>query len=121
VICPSVNFSGKCRSSLSGISWCSMCRRRTYGASTRIGPATSFWFAHGRCHVAVDDGQTREEVLLDRPNLGLYIPPMIWGVQHNYSADAVLLVFASDYYDPADYIRDYNEFLRLVRIAGSSG
>jgi UDP-2-acetamido-3-amino-2,3-dideoxy-glucuronate N-acetyltransferase len=46
---------------------------------------------------------------------------MIWGVQHNYSADAVLLVFASDYYDPADYIRDYNEFLRLVRIAGSLG
>jgi acetyltransferase-like isoleucine patch superfamily enzyme/dTDP-4-dehydrorhamnose 3,5-epimerase-like enzyme len=77
--------------------------------------------ARGRCHVVVDDGQTREEVLLDRPNLGLYIPPMIWGIQHNYSADAVLLVFASDFYDPADYIRDYNEFLRLVRAATSSG
>jgi hypothetical protein len=46
---------------------------------------------------------------------------MIWGIQHSYSADAVLLVFASDYYDPADYIRDYNEFLHLARTATSSG
>jgi UDP-2-acetamido-3-amino-2,3-dideoxy-glucuronate N-acetyltransferase len=75
----------------------------------------------GRCHVIVDDGKTRGEVLLDRPNRGLYIPPMIWSIQHRYSADAVLLVFASDYYDPADYIRDYNEFLHLARTATSSG
>ena len=58
----------------------------------------------------------REEVFLDRPNLGLYIPAMIWGIQHSYSADAVLLVFASDYYDPADFIRDYNQF--LIRLNG---
>ena len=48
---------------------------------------------------------------LDAPELGLHIPPLIWAVQYKYSADAVLLVLASDHYDPADYIRDYDEFL----------
>jgi hypothetical protein len=58
----------------------------------------------------VDDGVTREEFLLDSRNLGLYLPPMTWGVQYQFSADAILLVFASDYYDAQDYIRDYREF-----------
>ena len=40
---------------------------------------------------------------------------MVWAVQYRYSADAVLLVFASDHYDAADYIRDYDEFLSAVR------
>ena len=46
--------------------------------------------------------------------MGLYMPPLIWGTQYNYSRDALLLVFASDYYDPDDYIRDYNEFLTFI-------
>lgn len=70
---------------------------------------------HGSCHFVADDGENREEYILDRPNLGLYVPPMVWGVQYKYSPDGVLLVLASDYYDPADYIRDYSEFLELVR------
>ncbi|WP_289628836.1 WxcM-like domain-containing protein [Escherichia coli] len=45
----------------------------------------------------------------------MYLPPMTWGIQYRYSADAVLLVFASDFYDPADYIRDYSDFLRTAR------
>jgi hypothetical protein len=64
--------------------------------------------------VVVDDGKTSEEVTLDRPDLGLYLPPMVWAVQYKYSTDALLLVFASDPYDPADYIRDYNEFRGLL-------
>jgi UDP-2-acetamido-3-amino-2,3-dideoxy-glucuronate N-acetyltransferase len=40
---------------------------------------------------------------------------MTWGVQYDYSADAALLVFASHAYKPGDYVRDYDEFLRLVR------
>ncbi len=66
----------------------------------------------GRCAVVADDGTSRREVMLDSPGLGLYLPPMTWGVQYKYSAEAVLLVFASHYYDAADYIRDYDEFLR---------
>lgn len=78
--------------------------------------------AHRVCHqflvcvrgslaVVVDDGTTSEEIALDGPNLGLYLPPMVWAVQYKYSADAMLLVFASEHYDADDYIRDYDEFL----------
>jgi UDP-2-acetamido-3-amino-2,3-dideoxy-glucuronate N-acetyltransferase len=68
--------------------------------------------ARGSVSVVVDDGQSSEEVILDQPNLGLYLPPMIWAVQYRYTADAVLLVLASDLYDPNDYIRDYEEWLK---------
>lgn len=70
---------------------------------------------HGNCSVVVDDGHRRAEVRLDRINLGLHLPPMTWGIQYRYSADAVLLVFASHHYDPDDYIRDYGEFIALCR------
>jgi UDP-2-acetamido-3-amino-2,3-dideoxy-glucuronate N-acetyltransferase len=70
--------------------------------------------ARGSVAVVVDDGKTSEEVMLNAPNLGLYLPPMVWAVQYKYSADALLLVFASDPYDPGDYIRDYEEFRALV-------
>ena len=69
---------------------------------------------HGTCSVVVDDGERRQEILLDRPNKGIHIPPMIWGIQYKYSRDAVLLVFASEYYEPEDYIRDYDQFLGLI-------
>jgi UDP-2-acetamido-3-amino-2,3-dideoxy-glucuronate N-acetyltransferase len=71
--------------------------------------------ARGRISVIADDGESREEFLLDRPNLGLHLPPMVWGVQYKYSPDACLLVFASDYYDNDDYIRSYEEFTQLVK------
>lgn len=68
----------------------------------------------GSLSVVVDDGRSSEEIVLDRPSLGLYVPPMTWAVQYQYSADGLLLVFASELYDPADYIRDYDEFLSAV-------
>lgn len=68
----------------------------------------------GRVSVVVDDGTQREEFLLDRPESGLHVPPLVWATQYRYSSDAALLVFASEFYDPADYIRDYDEFLRTV-------
>lgn len=81
--------------------------------------------AHHRCHqflvcakgqlaVVADDGVRREEYRLDSPELGVYLPPLVWGIQYRYSADAVLLVFASHAYDPDDYIRNYDEFLKIV-------
>lgn len=70
--------------------------------------------AYGQCSVTVDDGLTRLEFQLNRPSIGIYVPPMIWGRQSQYSADAALLVFASELYDPADYIRDYDTFRGLV-------
>lgn len=70
---------------------------------------------HGRVHIVADDGRNREEFVLDRPTLALYLPPLVWGVQYRFSPGAVLLVLCSDFYDPADYIRDYAEFLSVVK------
>jgi acetyltransferase-like isoleucine patch superfamily enzyme len=86
--------------------------------------------AHRRCHqflicirgqvsVVVDDGRHAAEIELQAPDLGLYVPPMTWAIQFRYSPDAMLLVFASDPYDPDDYIRDYDEFLSLAAAAGT--
>lgn len=72
--------------------------------------------ARGSCAVVADDGNHRQEFLLDRPNVGIYLPPMVWGIQYKYSADAVLLVYASHYYDSSDYIRNYAEFRQLVGV-----
>jgi dTDP-4-dehydrorhamnose 3,5-epimerase-like enzyme len=68
----------------------------------------------GSCRVVADDGRHREEFLLNSPTKGLYLPAMIWATQYKYTIDGVLLVFASEYYDPQDYIRDYREFLNLA-------
>lgn len=81
--------------------------------------------AHRRCHqllicvqgtlnAVVDDGHKRQEFVLDRPDVGLHMHPMIWGTQYRYSPDAVLLVLASDPYDADDYIRDHDTFLAEV-------
>jgi acetyltransferase-like isoleucine patch superfamily enzyme/dTDP-4-dehydrorhamnose 3,5-epimerase-like enzyme len=65
----------------------------------------------GSVTVHLDDGRVRSEVVLDNPGLGVVVPALVWASQFNYSQDAVLLVFASQPYDPSDYIRDYDEFL----------
>jgi len=69
---------------------------------------------HGECSLVVDDGENRLEVQLDRPSLAVHVPPLVWGIQYRFSPDAVLLVLASEPYDPDDYIRDYDEFIGLV-------
>jgi len=74
----------------------------------------------GVCHCVADDGKHREEFVLDRPELGLYIPPLVWCLQYKYSPDAMLLVLASDYYDAADYIRNYDDFLKEVTLRAES-
>lgn len=66
---------------------------------------------HGSCRVLLDDGDRRCEVTLDRPDLGVFMPEMIWGTQYRYSPDAVLLVFGSRPYEAGDYLRTYDEFL----------
>lgn len=68
----------------------------------------------GECSLLVDDGVRRQEILLDGPGIGVHVGPLVWGVQYKFSPDAVLLVLASDVYDPGDYIRNYDEFRSLV-------
>jgi UDP-2-acetamido-3-amino-2,3-dideoxy-glucuronate N-acetyltransferase len=69
----------------------------------------------GSVIAVVDDGHHRQEVLLDSPALGLYMPAMTWGTQYDYSADAMLVVLASELYEKADYIEDYDEFKQLAQ------
>ena len=73
----------------------------------------------GSVTVLVDNGSARSQIVLDKPNIGFYIPPMVWAVEYKYSHDAVLLVFTSDAYDPDDYIRDYDDYVNLVKENGS--
>ena len=70
---------------------------------------------HGSCKVLLDDGIEKKIVPLERPYEGLYVSNNMWREMFDFSSDAVLLVLASELYDEADYIRDYDEFLSSVR------
>ena len=69
---------------------------------------------HGSCKVLMDNGREKKVVPLEKPYEGLYIPNDIWREMYDFSPDAVLVVFASDYYKEEDYIRDYDTFLKMV-------
>lgn len=64
----------------------------------------------GSCRFILDDGAHRESVVLDSPSIGLYIDNNKWREMHDFSEDCVLMVLASEHYDEADYIRDYDKF-----------
>jgi carbonic anhydrase/acetyltransferase-like protein (isoleucine patch superfamily) len=66
----------------------------------------------GSLRVSLTDGRLRSDVVLDDPTVGLHLPTGLWSTQYDYSPDAVLLVLASEPYDPASYIREYDEFAR---------
>ena len=71
---------------------------------------------HGSCKVLLDNGTEKKIVSLEKPYEGLYIANNMWREMYDFSEDAVLMVLASEYYDEEDYIRDYNEFLRMVGV-----
>ena len=73
-----------------------------------------FVCVRGEFLLMVDDGQRRAELLLNSPALGVYVQPLVWATQYRFSSDAMLLVLASAKYDSDDYIRDYDEFLRVL-------
>lgn len=81
--------------------------------------------AHKKCHqfliaasgsfeISLDDGKFKRQVFLNRPNLGLHIPPGIWAAEMNFSSGAICLVLTSHTYDETDYIRDYNGYLKFI-------
>ena len=69
----------------------------------------------GSFEVVLSDGTEKKSFLLNKPNIGLYIPTGIWRELENFSSGAVCLVLASDVYEEADYIRDYDEFLETKK------
>ena len=69
----------------------------------------------GSFDVVLDDGSGPVSFFLNRSYYGLYVPPMLWRELTNFSSGSVCLVLASDHYDEADYIRDHDDFLGVVR------
>jgi len=69
----------------------------------------------GSCKILLDDGKEKVEVSLDEPNKGLIIESHLWREMFDFSEDAVLMVLASELYDEADYIRNYDEFIKYVK------
>lgn len=68
----------------------------------------------GSFDVTVDDGKEQRIFRLDRPNIGLYVPNMLWRELVNFSSNSVCLVLASEPYDPLDYHHDYEKFVEAV-------
>ncbi len=71
--------------------------------------------ASGSFEVVLDDGTEKRTVFLNRPFMGLHIPPGIWAAEQEFSSGAVCLVLTSEAYDEADYIRDYQEYLDFIK------
>lgn len=68
----------------------------------------------GKCRMTIDDGKKREDVWLDSPNKGIFIDKYIWREMHDFSDDCVLLVLANENYSESDYIRSYDQFLKIT-------
>ena len=69
----------------------------------------------GKSKVRISDGLDEMVVELNQPNMGVYLPKMVWKDMYDFSEDSVLLVLASTHYDAQEYIRDYKEYLKLVQ------
>lgn len=69
----------------------------------------------GSCKFLLDDGNTKETVELNSPNIGLYIGKNMWREMYDFSSNCVLVVLANDYYNENEYIRNYEEFLKLIK------
>lgn len=70
--------------------------------------------ASGSFEVLFEDGKTKKQVLLNRPEFGLHIPPGIWASEINFSSGSICLVLASHEYNEADYIREYQDYLQYI-------
>ena len=69
----------------------------------------------GTSKVKVKDGKGNEAIYsLNRPHTGIYLPKLVWKDMYDFSEDSVLLVLASEHYDPEEYIRNYDEFVEIV-------
>jgi dTDP-4-dehydrorhamnose 3,5-epimerase-like enzyme len=70
---------------------------------------------HGSCKIHLDNGSEKKEISLEKPYEGLYISNAMWREMYDFSPEAVLMVLASDYYNEDDYIRNYDDFLDMVK------
>lgn len=71
--------------------------------------------ASGSFEVLLDDGKYKRQIFLNRPNIGLHIPPGVWASEINFSSGAICLVLASHPYNEKDYIRNYDDYLEYIK------
>ena|ERR1017187_7044258 len=69
----------------------------------------------GSFDVEIDDGQIKQTFSLNRSYYGLYVPAGIWRQMQNFSTNSLAFVISSTEYSEADYVRDYDEFLKIVK------
>lgn len=69
----------------------------------------------GSFDVILDDGQEKKTFSLNRSYYGLYVPKGIWREMNNFSTNSLALILASTPYNAADYIYDYQDFLRIIK------
>lgn len=69
----------------------------------------------GKVKMVLDDGKRKEEIVLDRPNVGVLLPRMVWHEMHDMNKETILLVLASEKFKAEDYIRDYKQFKKIIK------
>lgn len=69
----------------------------------------------GRCKIRVTNGYEENIINLNRPMMGVYVPKMIWKDMYEFSTDSILLVLASTHYDADEYIKNYEDYLRIIK------
>lgn len=100
--------------------------RRVFYLFDIVGGESRGAHAHRECHqfliaasgsfeVQLDDGRYKRQIFLNRPNIGLHIPPGVWASEMNFSSGAICLVLASHTYSEGDYIRDYDKYLAYIQ------
>ncbi len=70
---------------------------------------------NGSFVLKLDDGQTKQSILMNNSSWGVRLGPKLWHTMEKFSADCVILVLASDYYQESDYLRDYQKFLEYIK------
>jgi len=70
---------------------------------------------NGKIQITIDNGIRKEDIILNEPSKGLIIEKGFWRTMEFLEENSVLMVAASDYYEENDYIRDYDEFIKLVK------
>ena len=68
----------------------------------------------GTSKVKVDDGKETRVIELNQPRMGVYLSKMLWKEMYDFSADSVLLVLSNEHYDAGEYVRDYEEYLKIL-------
>ena len=68
----------------------------------------------GSSKIKIDDGFSTAVIELNKPRMGVYIPPMIWKEMYDFSEDSVMLVLSDEHYDASEYIRSYNDYIKIM-------